>query len=556
MKNIIVALLLSICTFNFAFAFDTDTDQSRKRKMKGCVTHIVNFGEDLPSILNRYELSINDLQEYNPLIKQGVKIGDLIYIPQKRIGSASKEQIKEEIKLLKGAAVADAQPPKETVQPIKQEVAKPETNSHIIEHTVKKGETFYSISRMYGVTVMSVHNSNPDVAQDDMTIGTILKINLSDRNKPVDNNQSPIGDTQSEWLSVVVAEEPVAERKVMKFDNVTNAIKVSLLLPLKSSGVASRQFEEFYNGFLVGLDSLKNEGVSVVLNVINTDKSTQIIDRVLSSGELDNSDIIIGPVYDEQFSQVAKYAADRAIPIVSPLAPVSYDNKYVFQVAPSEDEKYEKLRNVVRDKNVILFASANDDEEFVSKMKEFCGENFKTLTFAPKAKPDTYALSLESKRENIYLVAAKDQQNADAIISKIGAIRVFAGGKVVRTIASPRVARMSSLDPANLFSADVSYVTSYHVDRTNSAVIDFDRRYMKMFGGVPTLYGYRGYDVAMFFIGSMKEFGSDFYNYIADYYTTVLQVTYRFSHKNGNSMLTNREWMYVNYAPTYDIIVK
>ncbi|MEG1935395.1 MAG: hypothetical protein RR141_05320, partial [Rikenellaceae bacterium] len=106
------------------------------------------------------------------------------------------------------------------------------------------------------------------------------------------------------------------------------------------------------------------------------------------------------------------------------------------------------------------------------------------------------------------------------------------------------------------FSANVCYVTSYHVDRTSRAVVDFDRHYLGMFGGLPTLYSYRGYDVAMFFIGSMKEFGSDFYNYIADYYTTILQVTYRFNQKNPNSLLTNKEWMYVNYTPSYDIIVK
>lgn len=555
MKRILTYLFLFIYTLNFAYAFEPDSDQKQKRRVKGCATHVVNFGEDIASILNRYEVSIADLEEYNPMIKNGLKIGELIYIPQKRIGSATKEQINNDLKTLGKSVQPEVTEVKE-VEPLVKIEPKVEKKSkgEFLEHTVKKGETFYSISRSYGVTVASIHETNPDVSQDDMRIGTVLKIYL-----PGDNAVQ--SDEEPENIPAVTNETdvynaPIATRKVQKFEDVSNAIKVSLLLPLKSDAAATRQFVEFYNGFLVGLDSLKNEGVSVVLNVINTDKSMHIVDVILQSGELDNSDIIIGPVYDEQFCQVAKYAADRAIPIVSPLASVSCNNKYIFQVAPSEDSKYEKLKSVLFDKNVILFSSSNDDAEFVAKMKEYSGGNFKTLPFNVKTKPDSYVSELDSKRENIFLVAAQDEQNADAIISKIGAIRMFAGGKVVRTIASPKVARLSGIDPAILFSADVSYVTSYHVDRTSKAVVDFDRRYLNMFGGIPTLYGYRGYDVAMFFIGSMKEFGSDFYNYIADYYTTVLQVTYRFNQKNSNGMLINREWMYVNYTPSYDIIVK
>lgn len=557
MKRILAYLFLFIYTLNFAYAFepDSDSDQKQKRRVKGCATHVVNFGEDIASILNRYEVSIADLEEYNPMIKNGLKIGELIYIPQKRIGSATKEQINNDLKTLGKSVQPEVTEVKE-VEPLVKIEPKVEKKSkgEFLEHTVKKGETFYSISRSYGVTVASIHETNPDVSQDDMRIGTVLKIYL-----PGDNAVQ--SDEEPENIPAVTNETdvynaPIVTRRVQKFEDVTNAIKVSLLLPLKSDAAATRQFVEFYNGFLVGLDSLKNEGVSVVLNVINTDKSMHIVDGILQSGELDNSDIIIGPVYDEQFCQVAKYAADRAIPIVSPLASVSCNNKYIFQVAPSEDSKYEKLKSVLFDKNVILFSSSNDDAEFVAKMKEYSGGNFKTLPFNVKTKPDSYVSELDSKRENIFLVAAQDEQNADAIISKIGAIRMFAGGKVVRTIASPKVARLSGIDPAILFSADVSYVTSYHVDRTSKAVVDFDRRYLNMFGGIPTLYGYRGYDVAMFFIGSMKEFGSDFYNYIADYYTTVLQVTYRFNQKNSNGMLINREWMYVNYTPSYDIIVK
>ncbi|MEG1634138.1 MAG: LysM peptidoglycan-binding domain-containing protein [Rikenellaceae bacterium] len=556
LKRFFAILLLSIFTLSLSYANDVD---QKKRRVKGCVTHVVNFGEDVSSLMRRYEISISDLEQYNPMIRNGIKIGELIYVPQKRIGSATADQIENDLAAMGKNSPREVKKVEKVVEkPIVPQKVAPKIGGDFVEHTVKKGETFYSISRSYGVTVESIHQNNPDIAQDDMRIGTVLKIYLNGDTPHVAVSKADEVPVSSPAVSAVepapIALAPV--RKVDKFEGVGSAIKVSLLLPLKSSNASTRQFTEFYNGFLVGLDSLKNEGVTVALNVITTDKSLESIDRILQSGELDNSDMIVGPVYDSQFCQVAKYAGDRAIPIVSPLASVSCNNKYIFQVAPDDDTKYDKLKNALLDKNVILFSSSNDDAEFLAKMKEFSGGNINIVPFNAKAKADSYVSDLESKRENVFLVAAQDQQTADAIISKIGAIRVFSAGKVVSTITTPKVARMSNIDPANFFSANVCYVTSYHVDRTSRAVVDFDRHYLGMFGGLPTLYSYRGYDVAMFFIGSMKEFGSDFYNYIADYYTTILQVTYRFNQKNPNSLLTNKEWMYVNYTPSYDIIVK
>ena len=48
-------------------------------------------------------------------------------------------------------------------------------------HTVKPGETLYAISKMYGVTINSIKDSNPDISES-LKAGTKLTIPTSGNN--------------------------------------------------------------------------------------------------------------------------------------------------------------------------------------------------------------------------------------------------------------------------------------------------------------------------------------------------------------------------------------
>ncbi|MEG1935759.1 MAG: LysM domain-containing protein, partial [Rikenellaceae bacterium] len=164
LKRFFAILLLSIFTLSLSYANDVD---QKKRRVKGCVTHGVNFGEDVSSLMRRYEISISDLEQYNPMIRNGIKIGELIYVPQKRIGSATADQIENDLAAMGKNSPREVKKVEKVVEkPIVPQKVAPKIGGDFVEHTVKKGETFYSISRSYGVTVESIHQNNPDIAQD------------------------------------------------------------------------------------------------------------------------------------------------------------------------------------------------------------------------------------------------------------------------------------------------------------------------------------------------------------------------------------------------------
>ena len=104
-------------------------------------THKVEKKETLFSLTQKYNITYDELYELNPEVqKNGLKSGTEIKIPQKQLSAKTM-----------------------TVNDLTPKAEKKSGNGGFISHQVKKGETLYSISRSYNITVEEVVRLNPDV---------------------------------------------------------------------------------------------------------------------------------------------------------------------------------------------------------------------------------------------------------------------------------------------------------------------------------------------------------------------------------------------------------
>lgn len=105
--------------------------------------HIVKPGQTLYSISKAYHVSEKTISEENPVLVTGLKAGQVLKIPFVR---------------------SEEQPPvlKDT--------------EHYYYHTVAAGETLYSLSKKYNVTVDEILESNPGLHVDDVPVGAEIKI--------------------------------------------------------------------------------------------------------------------------------------------------------------------------------------------------------------------------------------------------------------------------------------------------------------------------------------------------------------------------------------------
>ena len=127
-------------------------------------------------------------------------------------------------------------------------------------HKVKRKETVFSISRMYGITIEELIEANPEMKEPDYNLkkGTIVKIPYSKTAE------------QSEITMPSVT-------KTATNDDVRNrAIRLGVMLPLHDINGDGRRMVEYYRGVLMACDSLKKLGISVDVHAWNTPEDGDI----------------------------------------------------------------------------------------------------------------------------------------------------------------------------------------------------------------------------------------------------------------------------------------
>ena len=116
---------------------------------EGLKKHTVSNGETLLSISKVYNITPYDLQKANPNVLNGIKPNDILIIPESKIKSPHLKSLADSIK----ASVV----------------------SSSISHTVKTGDTKFSLAKRYGLTVSQLESQNPQIISE-LQLGEVLEI--------------------------------------------------------------------------------------------------------------------------------------------------------------------------------------------------------------------------------------------------------------------------------------------------------------------------------------------------------------------------------------------
>ena len=149
-------------------------------------------------------------------------------------------------------------------------------------YKVKSGDTFFGIAQCYGLGVDQLRNTNPgiDVLKEGMTITLPQSCN--------ENQSIEVGPSQSD-ISAGNSDRHRLERVEDEVSSPDTLI-IALVLPLKASAVKrdARALNtlEFYRGFMLAVDSLRNYGKPLKVLTYDTNGSDQSISEILSTQEL------------------------------------------------------------------------------------------------------------------------------------------------------------------------------------------------------------------------------------------------------------------------------
>lgn len=209
--------------FLFAVCYlQTGIGQNNKNQEVDIVSHTVELGETVRMISRKYLVSPTEIYKLNKFAVDGVSQGQVLQIPVPRKESVfqQEETPSENTSESEQAEIKNDEPIAEkpiTVKKVKSEKQNSVTvidHNSQTDHTVLAGETLFSLSRMYNISVDEIKLSNGNGLKKGLKVGQIVKIPGT---KTLGENESSLGSDVT----------PSAEVNFAQSKSVTNETIVS-----------------------------------------------------------------------------------------------------------------------------------------------------------------------------------------------------------------------------------------------------------------------------------------------------------------------------------------
>lgn len=496
------------------------------RELIGYKEHKVKRRETLYSISKDFDIEIDDIKKYNAsLYSSNLRKGDVLKIPVYKKTLVVVEPVsttntytvlpsegKWRIAYKYGITVNEL----EALNPNMPEVLNPgdkiyvpnltdvdikEIDNQYSYYEVLPKEGFYRLKLKLGLDQNELESLNPELKDSGLKEGMVLKIPF-DRgleNSAVDMERVDLINGNFKNVNKHIAIMlPFKLNKVI-IDSVSDTKRQISRDPYLKTSL------DFYSGVLVALDSLKNLGISLKVDVYDTRNTASEITAILRTGKLNDVDAVIGPLMPDNIERVATTLNKYQTPVLSPLTKNVKLLDNVFQTRPSENLLNDKIVNFVKNDSsvsqIIIISdhdhtkvSDNLKREFYAAPQVFSRKNKdgKDAYFildgdlTDKLKPGKNMVFLET--DNAGLISNVTSKLNSLISEDINIVLVTTN--MNKSFEDDEV---SNYHLSNLQFHFPTVAKTYNEDENNS----FAKTYQSRFGITPNAIAVRGFDLTM-----------------------------------------------------------
>jgi LysM repeat protein/ABC-type branched-subunit amino acid transport system substrate-binding protein len=579
--------------------------------------HQVKKGQTLYSISKAYNVTVSQIINENKITDNSIKEGQILRIPATGNPQAGKKDTVVVVRKEPGQEQTDRSPVSTDYQrPVVTTPAR--QDERYIYHRVKRGETLGSIAAEYGITVKDLKKANKRLLfphEGDYLLIPRRKISSQYEQRQQVQITDTVPAVVEEPDTTVTAEEAEvftipSERTVIK--ELNGSVRVAVMLPfyLKENSVrsyidstrrdsrgkkiykevtmpgewiyeGSLPFLETYEGILIAADSLRLLGLSVELDVYDTEADSTRIDRLIWSGILDDIDLIIGPAFSYNFNHLAAYAAQHDIPVVSPVQlrdqNILENRPTLYRVYPtasvSQDIMISEIKSHPGSNVVFLYSDTlmNDPgtAEFWQKLvDEVGGDGISDTTLISSyyftglvSKRDAYSgvesidTLLKPDRENLIVLADTQTPVVSAAFSTLHSLTKKYDIKV---FGYPELKGLETIDLKYYYDLELVIPSESYIDFNKPASVSFSTAFMKRFKTEPMAesFAWRGFDVAWYFIGGIASYGKDFLRDPGIFNPELLCLEPDFRRESRNNGYENRGMFILHYKKDMTIDVR
>lgn len=432
---------------------------------EGLAKYLVQPKETKWRLAYRYGITIQELETLNPQIKSGLKIGQEIVVPKRTEG---------ETKALEEA---------------------------FNYYKVKPKEGFYRLEKKLGITEADLIALNPTLPTTGLQEGMILKISPQNTgNLKIEDDllveKVRLEDSVFSQKDIKIAAFLPFRANVIEFDSLE---KVNALLKKRNLHTIAL---DFYMGMVMAVEQADSLGITVELNVFDTENKKQAIRTQIENYDWAGISSMIGPLIPANFDFASQFPRLSGLAMVAPLSskPVKQRNN-VYQSVSSlsalRNKMVEYMDQIIDTTQNVMIIADTLNAVFVKDFE-------RKYPYAHRVKPEEGgfvlpdlidSLLVDSLPNKVIFESQDLNLTANVIsllnsqVSKERDVQLFS---TLRT----NIYENDNISRKHLGNLRFTYLSGNH-PMENSAREAFKTTYQQRFGDFPSKEAFRAYDVTL-----------------------------------------------------------
>ena len=419
----------------------------------------------------------------------------------------------------------------------------------------------YRICRKFNISSYELIKLNPKL-KEGVKAGMTIKIPV----QAEEMTTEPATTMLSERDVNALLSEPKSIERV-------NSVKVALLLPFMTNeaipSTETQRFIEYYEGFLLAVDSLKNTGCSIDLSVYDTGNGTKKLKEILKEDALKNANLIIGAVQNDQIGPVAEFAQKNNIKYVIPFTSKNDDvlsNAYVYQVNTPHSYLYAKAAqggcDLFAEDNIILLniRDGKDKTEFIKAFKAEMKQRqipFTEINYNAETLTADVDTLLRTDKRNVIVPTSGTLEALNKIKSPLRMLEETKPECGLTLFGYPEWQTYTRDCLEDFYALNTYIYSNFYADNLSKEVADFYTKYKNWYSknliNIFPKYGILGFDTGMFFIGAINKYGSNFENNLDKIHYQGVQTGFDFHRVNNWGGFINTNIFIVHYQSDFNV---
>jgi len=488
-----------------------------EKELDSYKVHKVRRKETLFSIAQKYDISIEDLKAHNESLQhKKLRRGKKIYIP---VFKKNKKQIEED---------------------------------QFSYYTVKASEGYYRLEKKLGLSKKLLLTLNPELEKVGLKLGMILKV-----------PKSSIKNTENTLISTTSLRDSLLD---------LSPKNLALLLPFKtksisvnSSKLARKQLRrdgyiniatDFYSGAVIAIDSAKRLGISVNLDIFDTNAKAIDLKAILNQNNFSKFDAVLGPITLDNLELTAEYFLSDSIPVVSPFVKSKSSYLNLFQTIPDTEWLRNKMVSYVKTDTIphqTLIIYDSKSKATAKYLKTIFPSATLMNSKIDNKGVEQFYLSTEdvqnvllSGRTIVFLESDNESfiSNVTSMLNAMNGITIEERSKrkIEREIILMTTSYNKSFEGLYVSNYDLSNLNFHYPSVNHNMELSetFKQKYLTQFGTFPNKYAIRGFDLTLDILLRLSNFGSLFEipsniktSYIANKFNYIRQLNGGYKNEAG-----------------------